>query len=64
MPINGLIRKFPNVYQFCNGDTDKVVLLLRKGIYPSEYMNSWKRFDKKLRDKKSFLLSIVSRRHY
>ena len=22
MPINGLIKKFLNVYQFCNGDTN------------------------------------------
>ena len=56
MPINGLIKKFPNVYQFCNGDTNKFVLLLRKGVYPYEYMDSWKRFDEtSLPDKKSFL---------
>ena len=44
-PINRLIKKFPNVYQFCNGDINKFVLLLRKGVYPYEYMDSWKRFD-------------------
>ena len=32
----GLIRKFPSIYQFCNGDLNKFVLLLRKGIYPYE----------------------------
>ena len=21
MPINGLTKKFPNIYQYCNGDT-------------------------------------------
>ena len=47
IPINWLIKKFPNVYQFCNGDTNKFVSLLRKGIYPYEYMDSWKRFDEK-----------------
>ena len=28
--INGLIKKFPKMYQFCNGDINKFVLLLRK----------------------------------
>ena len=31
-PINKLIKKFPNVYQFCNEDINKFVLLLRKGV--------------------------------
>ena len=29
-PINGLIKKFPNIYQFCNGDIKKFVSLLKK----------------------------------
>ena len=44
-PINELIIKFPNIYQFCNGDINKFVLLLKKGVYPYEYMDSWERFD-------------------
>ena len=55
IPINGLIKKFSNVYQFCNGETNKFVLLLRKGVYPYEYMDSWERFDEtSLPDKKAF----------
>ena len=32
--INGLDKKFPNTYRFCNEDVNKLVLLLRKGVYP------------------------------
>ena len=28
--INGLNKKFPNTYQFCDGDVKKFVLLLKK----------------------------------
>ena len=47
--------KFPNIYQFCIRDINKFVLLLRKGVFPYEYMDSWKRFDEiSLPDKKAF----------
>ena len=36
IPINGLIKKFSNVYQFRNRDTNTFVLFLRKGVYPYE----------------------------
>ena len=39
-PINELIENFPSIYQFCNGDLNKFVLLLRKGVYPYDYMDS------------------------
>ena len=50
-----LIKKFPNTYQLCNNDYNKFELLLRKGVYPYEYMDSWKRFkEESLPDKESF----------
>ena len=52
---DGLIKNFPRIYKFCNGDLYKFVLLLRKGVYPYEYMDSWKRFDEtSLPDKEAF----------
>ena len=54
--INGLNEKFPNTYQFCNGDITKSVLLLRKDVYPYEYMDNWEKFNEtSLPDKKTFL---------
>ena len=41
----GLIKKFPRIYKLCNGNLNKFVLLLRKGVYPYEYMDSSERFD-------------------
>ena len=43
--INDLIEKFQNTYQFCNGDLNKFVLMLRKGVYPYEYMGSQERYN-------------------
>ena len=40
-----LINRFSSTYKFCNGDINKFILLLRKGVYPYEYMDSWKTFD-------------------
>ena len=57
--INGLIEKFPNTYQFCNRDLNKFALLLRKGVYPYEYMDSWERFNEEsLPDKESFYSNL------
>ena len=53
--INGLIEKFPSVYQFCDAYRNKFVLLLRKGVYPYEYLDSQERFDEtSLPDKEAF----------
>ena len=50
---------FKNTYEFCNKDISKFISLLRKGIYPYEYMDNWERFDEtSLRDKEAFYSSL------
>ena len=54
-----LIKGFANIYEFCNKDTNKLILLLRKGVYPCEYMDSWKIFDETpLPDKEAFYSNL------
>ena len=38
-----LIKRFYNTYQLSKNDINKFKLLLRKGVYPYQYMDSWKR---------------------
>ena len=40
-----LINKFKNTYELYNKDISKFILVLRKGISPYEYMDSWEKFD-------------------
>ena len=43
------------MYQFCIGDLNKFVLLLRNGVYRYEYVDSWERFNEtSLLPKKDF----------
>ena len=54
-PISGLTKKFSNTCKFCDNDIKKFILLLRNGVYPYEYMDSWERFDETSSpDKKKF----------
>ena len=54
-----LIQRFANIYEFCNGDLNKFILLLRKGVYPYEYMDGRERFNEtSLSDKEAFCSNL------
>ena len=54
-----LIKRFANIYEFCNEDINKFIFLLRKGFYPHEYTDGWERFDEiSLPDKEAFCSSL------
>ena len=54
-----LIKRFANIYEFCNEDINQFILLLRKGVYPYECMDSWVRFNEtSLPDKEAFYSSL------
>ena len=54
-----LIKRFASTYEFGNKNLSKFILLLRKGVYPYEYMDNWERFDEtSLRNKESFYSNL------
>ena len=54
-----LIKRFASTYEFCNEDLNKFILLLRKGVYPYEYMDNWGRFNEtSLPSKESFYSNL------
>ena len=51
----GLINRFANTYEFCNGDSNKFILLLRIAVHSYECIDNWERFNgTSLLDKKAF----------
>ena len=54
-----LIKRLASAYEFCNKNLNKFVLLLRKGVYPYEYMDNWERFNEtSLPNKESFYSNL------
>ena len=60
---DSLIEKFYNTYQLCNKDLSKFALLLRKGVYPYEYMDSWNRFKEESLPDKEYFYSKLNNEH-
>ena len=53
------IKRFASTYEFCNKNLNKFVLLLRKGVYPYQYIDNWERFNEtSLPNKESFYSNL------
>ena len=55
-----LKKKFKNTFKFSNNDINKFNLLLRKGVYPHEYMDYWERFNETTLPKKEEFYSKLN----
>ena len=54
-----LIKRFASTYEFCNNGLNKFVLLLRKGVYPYKYADTWERFNEiSLPNKEAFYSNL------
>ena len=54
-----LIKRFARTYEFCYKNLNKFILLLRKGVYPYEYMDNWERSEEtSLPNKESFYSNL------
>ena len=40
-----LKKRFKNTFKFSDNDINKIILSLRKGVYPDEYMDDWEKFN-------------------
>ena len=52
-------KRFKNTFKFSDNDINKFILLLRKGVYPYDYMGNWEKFNEKtLPEKEEFYTSL------
>ena len=43
-----LVERLANTYKFCDNDLNRFIMLLRKCVYPYEYMDGWDKFNEKI----------------
>ena len=55
-----LKKRFMNTFKFSNNDVNKFISLLRKGIYPYEYMDEWENFNETILPKKEKFYSNLT----
>ena len=55
-----LKKRFMNTFKFSNNDVNKFFSLLRKGIYPYDYMDEWENFNETILPKKEKFYSNVT----
>ena len=55
-----LKKQFKNTFKFSDNDISKSILLLRKGVYPQEYMDKWEKFNETtLPEKEKFYSNLA-----
>ena len=55
-----LLERFANTYKCCNNDINKFIMLLRKGVYPYEYIDGWDKFNEKIIPSKELFYSNLT----
>ena len=51
-------------YELSNHDINKFISLLRRGAYPQEYIDDWKKFDEKSLPEKEDFYSFLNMEHF
>ena len=55
-----LKKLFKATFKFSKNDFNKIILLLRKGVYPYEYMDEWEKFNETLFPRKEDFYSNLN----
>ena len=55
-----LQKRFHNTHQLYHNNIEKFRLLLRKGVYPYEYMDSWDKFNEQVPLDKKYYYSELN----
>ena len=55
-----LTKRFAGTYEFCNKNLNKFILLLRKVVYPYEYMDNWEKCNEMLLPSKESFYSNLN----
>ena len=54
-----LKKRFKSAFKFSDNDINKFILLLRKSVYPYEYINEWEKFyETALPEKEEFFSNL------